>query len=125
MPKKKKKTETEILTEAIINGIRDKKGKNIVSLNLTDIKNSICDYFIICHGTSRTHVEAIADSIEDTVRKTLMEKPWHREGRENAEWILLDYIDVVAHVFQEKPREFYQLENLWADADCLKIESDD
>jgi ribosome-associated protein len=125
MAGKKKKNATDILAETIISGIKEKKGKDIVSLNLSQIKNSICDYFIICHGTSRTQVEAIADSIENEVRKTLKEKPWHREGRENAEWILLDYVDVVAHVFQEKPRNFYQLENLWADAELKKIKSDD
>jgi ribosome-associated protein len=124
MPLKKKKTESQILAETIIEGIRDKKGKNIVSLDISNIKNSICNYFIICHGTSRTHVEAIADSIEHEVRKALKEKPWHREGHENAEWILLDYVDVVAHVFQEKTRDFYQLENLWADAELVRIVSD-
>jgi ribosome-associated protein len=125
MPVKKKKTESQILAETIINGIKEKKGKDIVSLDLSHLKNSICNYFIICHGTSRTQVEAIADSIENEVRKDLKEKPWHREGQENAEWILLDYIDVVAHVFQEKQRDFYQLENLWADAELIRIKSDD
>jgi ribosome-associated protein len=124
MPRKKAKSESLILAETIIDGILDKKGKNVISLDLSKVNNSICNFFIICHGTSRTQVEAIADSIEDKVRIKLKEKPWHREGLENAEWVLLDYVDVVAHIFQEKTREFYQLESLWADAEQKKIESE-
>ena len=124
MPRKKAKSESLILAETIIDGILDKKGKEVISLDLSKVNNSICNFFIICHGTSRTQVEAIADSIEDMVRIKLKEKPWHREGLENAEWVLLDYVDVVAHIFQEKTREFYQLESLWADAEQKKIESE-
>jgi ribosome-associated protein len=124
MPRKKAKSESLILAETIIDGILDKKGKEVISLDLSKVNNSICNFFIICHGTSRTQVEAIADSIEDKVRIKLKEKPWHREGLENAEWVLLDYVDVVAHIFQEKTREFYQLESLWADAEQKKIESE-
>lgn len=124
MPRKKAKSESLILAEAVIDGILEKKGKDIISLDLSNVKNSVCNFFVICHGTSRTHVEAIADSIEDQVRTKLKEKPWHREGIENAEWILLDYVDVVAHIFQEKTREFYHLEKLWADAEIKKIETE-
>jgi ribosome-associated protein len=125
MPRKKAKSESLELAETIIGGIQDKKGKDIVSLNLTEVKSSVCNYFVICHGTSRTHVEAIADAIESQVRTHHREKPWHREGFENAEWILLDYVDVVAHIFQEKTRSFYQIEKLWADAEVQRFASED
>jgi ribosome-associated protein len=123
MPRKKAKSESLVLAETIIEGIQDKKGKYIVQMNLSEVKSSVCNFFVICHGTSRTQVEAIADSIEDKVRIKLKEKPWHREGFANAEWVLLDYVDVVVHIFQEKTRDFYQLEKLWADAEIQKIES--
>lgn len=93
-------------------------------MNLKNIQNAVTDYFIICHGTSSTQVEAIADSIEFEVKKITGIKPWHKEGFQNAEWILLDYADVVVHIFQEKIRAFYQIESLWADAEIINIESD-
>lgn len=117
MARRKKKTESELLAEIIVQGIAEKKGKDIISINLGTVKSSICDYFIVCHGTSRPHVEAIADSIEKEVKKAVDLKPLHKEGFQNSEWILLDYIDVVAHIFMEKTRDFYQLETLWADAE--------
>jgi len=83
---------------------------------LKNIPNAVSRYFVICHGTSRTQVEAIADSVENLVRKANGSKPWHKEGYENAEWILLDYVDVVVHIFQDQTRSFYKLEELWADA---------
>ena len=112
----KKKSESETLSELVIKGISEKKGKDIISMNLREIGNAVADYFIICHGTSRPQVEAIADSVTETVGRKTGIKPWHKEGFENAEWILLDYVDVVVHIFQEKTRGFYQLEKLWADA---------
>lgn len=125
MPVKKTTSQTKKLAETIISGMQDSKAKNIVSLDLTKIHNSVCKYFIICHGTSRTQVESIADTIEDNVRVALKEKPWHREGVENAEWILLDYVDVVAHIFQPQTRSFYQLEKLWADAEVVEVASEE
>jgi ribosome-associated protein len=122
MARPKKKTESELLSEIIIQGIAEKKGKDIVSIDLGTIKSSICDYFIVCHGTSRPHVEAIADSVEKEVRKAVGLKPLHKEGFQNSEWILLDYIDVVVHIFMEKTRDFYQLETLWADAEIKHYE---
>ena len=123
MIKRKIKTDiSDFLSEIIIKVIQEKKGKNILSLNLKKIHNSVTDYFIICHGTSNIQVQAISESIEDEVRKALGVKPWHIEGVQNAEWILLDYIDVVVHVFQENTRNFYNIEKLWADADIVKIE---
>ena len=123
MAKRKNKSDTsDFLTEIIIKGIQEKKGKKIVSLNLKNIQYAVTDYFIVCHGTSTTQVQAIAESIEDEVRNSIGLKPWHKEGVQNAEWILLDYIDVVVHVFQENTRNFYQIENLWADAEISQIE---
>jgi ribosome-associated protein len=125
MAKRKKKSESsDLLTEIIIKGIQDKKGKNIVSLNLKNIHHAVSDYFIVCHGTSNIQVQAIAESVEDEVRKAIGAKPWHREGMQNAEWILLDYVDVVVHIFQENTRNFYNIEKLWADAETINIESD-
>lgn len=122
--KKKKKEVSDSISEIVIKGIQEKKGKKIVSMNLKKIQNAVTDYFIICHGTSSTQVEAIADSVEFEVRKETGMKPWHKEGFQNAEWILLDYTDVVVHVFQEKTRNFYQIESLWADAEVMNIESE-
>ncbi|HNW97414.1 MAG TPA: ribosome silencing factor [Bacteroidales bacterium] len=125
MAKRKKKTNiSDSLSEIVIKGIQEKKGKNIVSMNLKNIHNAVSDYFIVCHGTSSTQVEAIAESIEREVRETTGLKPWHREGFQNAEWILLDYVDVVVHIFQEKFRSFYQIESLWADAEVINIKSE-
>jgi ribosome-associated protein len=125
MAKRKKKSETsDFLTEIIIKGILDKKGKQIVSMNLKEINHAVSDYFIVCHGTSTTQVNAIAESIEDVVREAIGVKPWHREGLQNLEWVLLDYVDVVVHIFQEDARKFYQIENLWADADVKVIDED-
>lgn len=119
MTKKVKKDSSDILTEVIVKGMEEKKAENIVVLNLKKINNAVCDYFVICEGSSNTHVDAIADSIIEEVRKTLNEKPYHKEGFENAEWILLDYVNVVAHVFQPEKRAFYNLEDLWADAETI------
>lgn len=118
-------TDSTALSKAVIAGMQEKKGKSIVNMDFREIKNAMCDYFVICHGTSRVQVESITDGIEQVVREQLGYKPWHREGTENAEWILLDYVDVVVHVFQEPTRNFYQLEELWADATIEKIESVD
>lgn len=110
------------LLDTIVDGILDKKGHNILVLDLRPTGNTMADWFVICHGNSNTQADAIADSVEDTVRKKLNSKPWHTEGFQNAEWILLDYVNVVVHVFQEHIREFYRLEDLWADAPTVKIE---
>ncbi len=111
------------LVDAVVEGIIEKKGKNIVILDMTGIDNSICRYFVICEGDSNIHVDAVADSVDDYVREKLNEKPYHVEGRENAEWILIDYVDVIVHVFQRSVREFYNLEGLWADAKRTEIEN--
>lgn len=119
----KKQAETDQLITQIIQGIEDIKGQDIEILDLREIENTVCDYFIICNGTSNTQVNAIVNSIQKSVSKSLREKPWHIEGSENAEWILMDYIDVVVHVFQKHIREFYDIEGLWGDAKSVKIET--
>ena len=112
---------TEALISKIIGGIEEVKGDEVNLLDLREIKNSVCSYFIICNGTSNTHVNAIVNSIQKTVSKTLKEKPFHTEGQENSEWVLIDYIDIVVHVFQKQIRDHYSLENLWGDAKSLRI----
>ena len=120
---KKEKDSTLELVEYAIKGILEKKGKNIACLNLKDIATRVCDYFIICEGDSTTQVSAIASSIEEEVKKGTGEKPYHSEGQQNSEWILIDYINVVVHVFQPQIRSFYNLESLWADAEEVKFDA--
>lgn len=116
MHKKVKEAETEQLIAAIVEGIQRKKGIDIVKIDLTKINHTECKYFIICHGNSNTQVDAISHSVEDTVIELLNEKAWHTDGYKNSIWILLDYADIMVHVFQRDARKFYDLENLWADA---------
>ena len=119
----KKLAETDQLIAQIIRGIEDVKGQDIEILDLREIENTVCDYFIICNGTSNTQVNAIVNSVQKSVSKALKEKPWHVEGSDNAEWILMDYVHVVVHVFQKHIREFYDIEGLWGDAKSVKIET--
>lgn len=118
-----KKTDSDQLIAKIIEGIEDVKGRDIEILDLREIENTVCDYFILCSGTSRTHVNSIAGSVEKNVSKDLKEKPWHTENDANAEWILIDYVNIVVHVFQKHTREFYDIEGLWGDAKSIKIET--
>lgn len=119
----RKPVDIEQLTEVVIKGIEEKKGEDITVLDLRNIDHSVTDFFVICHANSNTQVNAIADSVEDMVQKTLQDKPWHMEGNANAEWILIDYVNVVVHVFQRDMREQYDLEGLWGDAEIKKISS--
>jgi ribosome-associated protein len=119
----KKLAGTDQLITQIIRGIEEVKGKDIEILDLREIENTVCDYFIICSGTSNTQVNAIVNSVQKSVSKTLKEKPWHVEGSDNSEWVLMDYVHVVVHVFQKHIREFYDIEGLWGDAKSVKIES--
>ena len=113
---------TEQLVNTIIKGIQEKKGKDIVSFDITKLDQSIADDFIICHGDSNTQVAAIADCVEDFVKKEVNEKAIHKEGTQNSQWILLDYGMVIVHIFQKQYRDFYNLEGLWADAKIQKFE---
>ncbi|GHC55777.1 ribosome silencing factor [Ulvibacter litoralis] len=119
----KKEKGTDQLITQIVKGIEEVKGQDIDILDLREIENTVCDYFIICNGTSNTQVNAIVNSVQKTVSKALKEKPWHIEGSDNAEWILIDYVHVVVHVFQKHIREFYDIEGLWGDAKTVKIET--
>lgn len=113
---RKKKVEVPLkLEDRIIESIREKKGKNTINIDLTKLNNSICEFFIISQGESNTQVRAIAQNIEEKVKKHLNQKTSHTEGYENAQWILLDYNSVVVHIFQQVTRNYYKLEELWAD----------
>ena len=114
---------SDILLETIIEGIQEVKGINTAILDLKKIETAICKYFVICSGTSNTHVSSIADSVKKNVSKEIQEKPWHIEGLNTSEWVLIDYSDIVVHVFQEETREFYRLEDLWGDAEIRTIEN--
>ena len=111
------------LISVILSGIEDVKGKDINILDLREIENTVCDYFIICEGTSNTQVSAIVNSIQKKVSKEIKDKPWHIEGQDNAEWVLMDYVNVVVHVFQKHIREYYDIEGLWGDAITTEIKS--
>jgi ribosome-associated protein len=104
------------IEQYIIHGIQEKKGKSITMLNLTKLKDRVTDTFIIAEAESSTQLKAIADSVIEEVKKASGERPWSVEGLENAQWILLDYVDVVVHLFQPQYREFYGIEELWNDA---------
>ena len=110
------------LAKLIVKGMQEKKAQDIVVLDLKGIKNAIADYFIVCSGTSDTQLKSISESIDEQVFKSASQSPWHKEGLENKEWILLDYVDVVAHIFLHDQREFYALENLWGDAMTTPVE---
>ena len=120
---KRKLDVSDILLETIIEGILQVKGLDTSILNLKKIETAVCKYFVICSGTSNTHVSSIADSVKKNVSKEVQEKPWHIEGLNTSEWILMDYSDIVVHVFQQETRDFYRLEDLWGDAKIRKIEN--
>ena len=110
------------LIDEIIFGIEDVKGIDINIMDLRNITNTVCKFFILCTGTSNTHVSAITNSVRKNVSKKLKEKPFSLEGLENQEWVLIDYIDVVVHIFQGDTREYYDIENLWGDAKITNVE---
>ena len=124
MAKKRKGANSEKLSDIIVRGMQEKKATNIVILDLRKVKNAVADFFILCSGASDKQLDAITDSIDEEVFKELKENPWHIEGKNNKEWMLLDYIDVVAHVFRKDRRDFYALERLWGDADIVEIAND-
>jgi ribosome-associated protein len=113
---KKRQKGTDLLLGSIINGIFEKKGQDVLKIDLRKLENRITDYFVICHGSSTTQVDSLCDSVEDIVRNESGEKPLHVEGLENCFWVLLDYGDVIVHIFLDEYRHFYSLESLWADA---------
>jgi len=119
----KKNNSNDVLLTNIIKGIEEVKGNDIDILDLRAIDNSACEYFVICNGNSNTQVSAIVNSVQKTVSKEIKDKPWHVEGMENAEWVLMDYVNIVVHVFQKNIREYYNIESLWGDAKITSIEN--
>ncbi len=118
-----KKINNDDLLANIIKGIEEVKGNDIDILDLREIDNASCDYFVICNGNSNTQVNAIVNSIQKTVSKSIKDKPWHIEGSDNAEWVLMDYVNIVVHIFQKHIREYYNIENLWGDAKITTIQN--
>jgi ribosome-associated protein len=119
----KKAVQTDVLLANIIKGIEEVKGNDIDILDLREIDTAVCDYFIICNGSSNTQVNAIVNSIQKIVSKELKDKPWHVEGTDNGEWVLMDYVNIVVHVFQKQIREYYNIEGLWGDAKITSIQN--
>ena len=124
MGKKTVGRKSDVLVKAIIDSIKQHKGKEVVSLDLRKIETAVCDFFIICHGTSSTHLSSIVDNVRKDVSKLMKEKPWHTEGESNKEWILMDYFDIIVHIFQEKTRAFYNIEDLWGDAEIKNVKKE-
>ena len=117
MIKNKIAQESTSISEIVVHGIQEKKGNDIVRLDLRNLHSSVADYFVICHAESSNQVKAIASSVEEEVYKALKQDPWRKEGLQHGEWILLDYIDVVVHIFKTDKREYYGIEDLWGDAE--------
>ena len=116
------KTDTnQSLLDEIILGIENVKGEEILILDLREIDNTPCEYFVVCSANSNTQVSAIVSSVQKNVSKALHEKPFHTEGSEVAEWVLIDYVDIVVHVFQKQIREYYNIEELWGDAKSTQV----
>jgi len=113
----------DLLLSLIIKGIEEVKGQDIEILDLRALDNTPCDYFIICNGTSNTQVNAIVNSVQRVVSREIKDKPWHVEGQDNGEWVLMDYVNIVLHVFQKHIREYYNIERLWGDAKITSIPS--
>jgi ribosome-associated protein len=122
MTKKTLKNETTKLLKEVINAMQDKKAKDIVSINLSKVENSIANYFVICSASSSTQINSIHENIIFKVHENLNLKPFHKEGYENSEWILIDYFDIVIHIFIGDTRKFYKLEDLWADGDFKRYQ---
>lgn len=114
---------TDVLLTNIIKGIEEVKGNDIEILDLREIDTAVCDYFVICNGSSNTQVNAIVNSVQKVVSKEIKDKPWHVEGTDNAEWVLMDYVSIVVHVFQKEIREYYNIEGLWGDAKITTLEN--
>ncbi|MGE6218574.1 ribosome silencing factor [Nubsella zeaxanthinifaciens] len=123
MVKKKNENLSTYLSEIAVQGIQEKKGNDIVRLDLRELGSSVSDYFVICNADSSTQVKAIADSVEDEIYKLTKTNPWRKEGFDNAEWIILDYLDIVVHIFRTEKRDFYGIEDLWGDAETTSFKS--
>lgn len=124
MAKKRKDGSSKKLCDAIVKGMVEKKAADILVMDLRKVKNAVADFFVICSGGSDKQLDAIAESVDEEVYKAVKENPWHVEGKNNKEWMLLDYFDVVAHIFRKDRREFFALEKLWGDAEMTEIDAD-
>ncbi len=116
-------TRNSRLFKTIINAIRNKKGENIVSLDLRKVQEAVADFFIVCEASSNVQVKAIADAIEEEVKQKCEELPYRHEGYQALQWVLIDYVNIVVHIFQQENRKFYKLEEMWSDADQMEHES--
>ncbi|MDX9747677.1 MAG: ribosome silencing factor [Paludibacter sp.] len=123
MKKRIKDLENEQIVKNIVEGIQERKGKEIVVVDMNRLKEAPCSYFVICEGDSTVHVNAVAHSIQEYVQEKIQVKPYAADGFENAEWIAMDYGQIIVHVFQRHARQYYDIEHLWADADLQKIEN--
>ena len=121
MQENKGKLKSEELSDLVVNGMAEKKASDIRVLDLRNVKNAIADFFVVCSAKSDTQIDAISDSVEEEVFKATQLNPWKKEGKTNKEWILIDYVDVVAHIFRQDRREFYSLEELWGDAQIIEV----
>ena len=113
--------ETEDIVGKVIEALEDNKAHEIVKIDLRKIENCFCSFFVICHGTSGTHIASLADAVEEKVKENLHESPFHIEGMNAAQWVIVDYGDVVVHVFDKEMRDFYQLEDFWGDGIIERI----
>jgi len=123
MVKNKAINESAYISELAIHGVQEKKGNDIVRLDLRNLNSSVTDYFVVCHADSTTQVKAIANSVEEEIYKATQQEPWRKEGLEYGEWILLDYVNVVVHIFRTDKREYYGVEDLWGDAEIKSYKS--
>lgn len=121
---KNKKSDTQIKLDLILQALKEKKGKEIVTINLEKVGYAICDYFVICQGDSTTQVDALSDGVYRKLKSELKTAPHHIEGNDNSIWVLLDYFDIVVHVFLNEKRSFYNLEELWAEGELVRIEDE-
>jgi len=123
MVKNKAINESAYISELAIHGVQEKKGNDIVRLDLRNLNSSVTDYFVVCHADSTTQVKAIANSVEEEIYKATQQEPWRKEGLEYGEWLLLDYVNVVVHIFRTDKREYYGVEDLWGDAEIKSYKS--
>lgn len=121
----KKELSSEELSQLVVKGMQEKKANNIVVMDLRKVKNAFTDFFVVCSGNSDTQVDAIAESVDKEVWEETKKNPRSMEGKANHEWILVDYYDVIVHVFKKDRREFYKLEELWGDAEFTYVEEGD
>lgn len=121
MSKKKVSHSSDKLSQLIVKGMQEKKAVDIKILDLRKVNNAVADFFVVCTGTSETHMQGISESVVDEVNKISGQNPWHKEGSNNKSWVLLDYVDVVSHIFSNDSRIFYGIEDLWADAEITEV----